>query len=125
MEWVGLERSFKVTEPWDGLENHGMAGVGWDGQVRCMSTRGSSSTPPSAPSTLTCEKEELRDAPPPAARPTYIAELQGQTLGGLQLCSTQVQVGGGRLQLLGHSQHLLGDVHLRGQAEVQRAAGLL
>lgn len=57
--------------------------------------------------------------------PTYVAELQGQALGGLELGSAQVQVRGGRFQLLGDGEHLLGDVELRGQAEVERAAGLL
>lgn len=60
-----------------------------------------------------------------ATVPTYVAELQGQALRGLELGSAQVQLRGGRFQLLGDREHLLGDVELRGQAEVERAAGLL
>lgn len=57
---------------------------------------------------------------------TYIAELQGQALRGLQLGGAQVHVfGGGRELHLGHRRRLLGLVHGGRQGEVQRAAGLL
>lgn len=58
-------------------------------------------------------------------RGTHVAELQRQALAGLQLGRAQVQLGGRRVQLGGAGGALLRDVHLRGQAEVQRAARLL
>lgn len=62
---------------------------------------------------------------PKAHCTTYIAELQGQALRGLELSSTQVQICGGSFQLLRDSQHLLGYVHLRRQTEMERAARIL
>lgn len=65
-------------------------------------------------------------APRPKAHcTTYITELQGQALCGLELSSAQVQVRGGSFQLLRDSQHLLRYVHLQRQPEMERAARIL
>lgn len=56
---------------------------------------------------------------------TYITELQGEALCGLQLCCTQVHVFACRSELVLRGGFLLGLVHEWRQSEVEGAAGII